>query len=189
MDREIRRQLIHASGAIFSFIVIKIGIYPSIVMFSLFLVVGFLIAVGYKRGTRIPLVTDIVDLAERPEVVDVKPAKGALCFFLGSLLVLIIFRDVVVASAAIIILAFGDSFSTLAGKKIGRHRIIYNREKSVEGSIVGVVFAFAGALLFVPAKLAVLGAVVGMLAESLPLKVDDNISIPLFSGLIMYLAY
>jgi dolichol kinase len=92
-----------------------------------------------------------------------------------------------IACASIIILALGDSFSTLAGKRYGRHKIFYNPEKSFEGSIGGFVPAFIGAMVFVPPEVALFGAFMGMNVESLSLRIDDNISIPLISGFFMTL--
>jgi dolichol kinase len=190
MELETRRQLIHALGGAFAFYTFKVGWATSVATFAFLLAAGFLIALGYKRGIRVPVLSGIVDASERPEVIEETPAKGALSFFLGALLALLLFKSyLAIISATIIILALGDSFSTLVGKKLGRHKIFYNPQKSWEGSIAGLCIALIGAIYFVPLPLAVSGAVAGMLAESLPLKIDDNITIPVFSGIAMLLAY
>jgi dolichol kinase len=188
MDLETKRQLIHMSGAVLPFYVFYVGLYLGVSTFLFFLVAGLIISYGYKKGVRFPIIANVVDSTEREGVIDEFPGKGALTFFFASLLVLLLFgSDLNVACAAIIILALGDSFSTLVGKRYGRHKLFYSREKSVEGSIGGFVPAFIGAAIFVSPQIALVGAVVGMAAESLPAKIDDNIIIPLAAGLVMFL--
>jgi dolichol kinase len=188
MDLETKRQLIHASGTVLPFYIIYAGLDLSVSTFLFFLVAGLIISYGYKRGVRFPVISNIVDSTEREGVIDEFPGKGALTFFFGSLLVLLLFgSNLNVACAAIIILALGDSFSTLAGRRYGAHKIFYSREKSVEGSIGGFVPAFLGALIFVSPTAALVGAGVGMAVESLPAKIDDNVIIPLAAGLAMFL--
>lgn len=188
MDLETKRQLIHMSGVALPFYIISVGLAISVNTFLFFLVAGLIISYGYRRGVRFPVIAVIVDSTEREGVIEKFPGKGALTFFFGSLLVLLLFGSSLnVAAAAIIILALGDSFSTLFGKRYGRHKIFYSREKSVEGSIGGFVPAFLGALIFVSPLAAIVGAGVGMAAESLPAKIEDNIIIPLAAGFVMFL--
>lgn len=176
------------SGALFPFYVFSVGRFISIGTFAFLLSAGLLISYGYKKGVRLPIISQIVDSTEREGVIERFPGKGALSFFFGSLLALLIFGSRLdVACAAIMILGLGDSFSTLSGKRFGRHKIFYNKEKSVEGSIGGLIPAFFGAMVFVSPGAALLGAIIGMGAESLPLKIEDNITIPLSSGLVMFL--
>ncbi len=186
MDLETKRQLIHMSGAVFPFYVLLVGRYASIGTFALLLGAGLIISYGYKKGIRFPIISKIVDSTEREGVIDELPGKGVLSFFFGRLLVLLLFGSrIEVACAAIIILALGDSFSTLTGIRFGRHKIFYNREKSIEGTIGGFVPAFVGAMIFVSPETALLGAFTGMAVESLPLKTEDNITIPVVSGFFM----
>ena len=188
MDLETKRQLIHMSGVGLAFYVVYAGLYLAVSTFLFLVVAGLIISYGYKKGVRFPVISTIVDSTEREGIIEKFPGKGALTFFFGSLLVLLLFgSDLNVAAAAIIILALGDSFSTLVGKRYGRHKLFYSREKSVEGSVGGFVPAFLGALIFVSPQIALVGAVVGMAAESLPAKIEDNIIIPLAAGLVMFL--
>jgi dolichol kinase len=188
MQLETKRQLIHASGAILPFYVIYVGLYLSVITFLFLFIEASIIGYGYKKGVRLPLISKIVDSTEREGVIDRFPGKGTITFFFGSLLVLLLFgSDLNVAAAAIIILGLGDSFSTLVGKQYGRHKIFYSPEKSIEGTIGGFVPAFLGALIFVSPQIALVGAVVGMATETVPAKIEDNITIPLAAGLVMFL--
>lgn len=112
-------------------------------------------------------------------------ATAPIFFALGIMLSLILF-PVPVNYASIAIFTLGDSFATLFGKKFGRTVFPLNKGKKVEGSIFGFLFALLGALFFLanPWK-ALTGAAVGMLVESLPSPISDNITIPLASGLAL----
>jgi len=67
-----------------------------------------------------------------------------------------------------------------------------NKKKLIEGTIAGIILSFVGAVIFVNYKEAFFGAVIGMIVESIELRyknfvVNDNLTIPLFSGLAIYL--
>ncbi|RLI39527.1 phosphatidate cytidylyltransferase, partial [Candidatus Bathyarchaeota archaeon] len=59
--------------------------------------------------------------------------------------------------------------------------------KQVEGTIFGFLFAFIGARVFVNPMQALIASAVGMLMESLPTPVSDNLTVPLVSGLALTL--
>ncbi|MFQ5815916.1 MAG: diacylglycerol/polyprenol kinase family protein [Candidatus Hydrothermarchaeaceae archaeon] len=187
MDRETRRQLIHMSGvglAVYVKWANDTYGYPiPIVTLVLALFLGYVLTSAYKRGIEIPIVSRLIDTTERAEVIEETPGKGALSFFLGSLLAFVLFgHNINVASASIVILALGDSTSTLIGRNFGGHKIRYNYEKSWEGTLSGITFAAIGASLLLKPELAIIGAFAGMMIESLPLTVDDNIIVPLGAG-------
>ncbi|MEE9595026.1 MAG: hypothetical protein V3V92_06465 [Candidatus Hydrothermarchaeales archaeon] len=192
MDRETKRQFIHMSG-IGVAIYVKwandlYGFLVPLTTLTLALTFGYILASSYKRGIRIPIVSRLIDSTERAEVIREAPGKGALSFFLGALLTLVIFGfNINVVSAGIAILAFGDSVSTLVGKNFGKHKIQYNNMKSWEGTLSGIIFAAVGASLILKPEIAIIGAVAGMMIESLPLDFDDNISVPIGASAAMSL--
>jgi dolichol kinase len=192
MDLETRRQLLHMSGFMVAIYVkwagISYGFLTTFITLGVVLTTGYVLASVYKRGVEIPIVSQLVDMMERPEVIRESPGKGALSFFLGAILTLVIFRyDINVVSASIAILALGDSISTLVGINYGGHKIWYNRKKSWEGTLSGALFASLGTSLLIRPEIAVVGAFGGMIIETLPLKVDDNIAVPLGAGFAMSL--
>ncbi|MEM2969848.1 MAG: hypothetical protein QXR63_02815, partial [Candidatus Bathyarchaeia archaeon] len=67
----------------------------------------------------------------------------------------------------------------------GNKQIPYNKIKYVEGTISGFTFAFLGSTLFVHPFKALIASAVGMFIESLPLPLNDNLAIPLSSGLAL----
>lgn len=194
MDLETRRQLIHMSGVAIPFYLqwsyYNWGLATPFLSLALTSVLLYLISQSYKRDFRLPVVSRIIDATERPGVIEVSPAKGALMFLVGSIITLVLFSfNIAIVAASIAVLALGDSFSTLTGKRLGKHKIPYNSEKSLEGSFYGFIAAFAGAAALVPWPIALAGALAGMLVESLPLSIDDNLTIPLAAALAMALLF
>ncbi len=137
------------------------------------------------------LAVAVLELVERRKELQNFPGKGAIMLFLGAGITAAIFRKE--AFAAIAILAVGDSISPLAGKFFGRikHKGVFAREKTVEGSIAGFVFAAAAAATILPVWIAVAGAAAGMAIEAIHLrigkiKVDDNLTVPLVAAAVMW---
>lgn len=95
--------------------------------------------------------------------------------------------EMIVAVPALMFLAIGDSFAAIVGKlyplgKIGK--------KTISGSIAGLIISFGIVLLIsntLPPIVILFGAFGAMLIELLPLKINDNLTIPIFSGTIMVL--
>lgn len=108
--------------------------------------------------------------------------RGAFYFYLASAVSLFLF-PLQIAALSITVLALGDSLSTAAGI-FGSHKIFYNRKKTWEGTLAGFAAAFAGCLLISP-QLALPAALTGMIVESLPLKIDDNLTIPILTGIAL----
>jgi len=121
-------------------------------------------------------------------------ASGIVLYPLSVLLLIVIFPDRLdIAAAAWGILAFGDGMATVVGKRLGRRPIPWNREKSIAGSVaLFVCGSVAGAALawwcrpnvVPPAYLwfslgaPVAAALVAALVETIPVRLDDNVSVP-----------
>jgi dolichol kinase len=105
-------------------------------------------------------------------------------FAFGILLTLLLF-PAPASSAAIAIFTLGDSTASLIGGTISKKFLPFNRAKTLEGSLGGFLFAFLAGSLFVAPWIALIGAAVGMLVEYLPLPVNDNLLMPLFTALIL----
>ena len=117
-----------------------------------------------------------------------------------SVLMLAAFLPLQVAAAAWAVMALGDGAATIVGKSLGGRRLPWNEEKRWSGSIAFFLAAVLGAFLFYGWVsrsyggttifiVAFTGALIGALVESLPLKVDDNLSVPLCAGGGMWLAW
>ena len=93
-----------------------------------------------------------------------------------------------IAAVAWVLLAFGDGSSTVVGRLLPLAPLPWNRAKSWGGLAAFIVFggaaAFAIARLFgAPQDVAIAVAVlVSAIAESLPLGIDDNVTVPFIAA-------
>jgi len=107
-------------------------------------------------------------------------------YLLGIFLTILIFPRPI-AEASMYILIIGDTMAAIVGKTWGRTRI---RDKSLEGSLAFFIFSCIALALFgrVVPQVAILGTLVATVVELVPLPVNDNLTIPISSGVSMYLA-
>lgn len=92
-----------------------------------------------------------------------------------SLLFLSYFIDEKICYAAIAILAAGDGIAGVIGRKYGKHRFRFNRNKSWEGTISGFIAASLTGFYYA-GQVAIVGSVFGMLAGAV--NKNDNIAVP-----------
>ncbi len=109
-------------------------------------------------------------------------AAAPIFFAAGIILSLFVF-PVTIGYVSIAVLTLGDSSASIFGKRFGRTVIPFNRSKKLEGSFLGFFIAFSGTLVFIDPLRGLAAAAVGMLVESIPSPINDNISIPILSGL------
>lgn len=115
---------------------------------------------------------------------------GSTYLLLAALLAIEIF-PLPVAAAALGFTVLGDAFAAMAGKAWGRTRLFH---KSIEGALAGLTACLAwacylGAGGYVPWAPVLVGAVAASLIELLPIPLDDNLGITLFSGYVMKLLW
>lgn len=136
---------------------------------------------------------------------------GPLIYIL-SVTVCVILYPVFISATSIGIMAFGDGFATLVGKKWGRIRNPLNRNKTLEGSVAFVICAFVATALAMSVTaplegardimaLALVGSLAGAVTEMVPFEnhrgtsfvqriiIDDNFFVPLVGGAAMYALY
>jgi len=181
---EIAREIIHVSGFLVPFIcmyLLNLQVVSLLILFVTLLYIASELA--RLRGINLPPFTMMTQRAAiEPEIHEFVTVP--IFFALGIILSLILF-PVPENYAAIVILTLGDSSATLFGKKFGRMTFPFNKGKKVEGSVFGFLPAFIGALIFVNPKKALVGAFIGMLIEVLPSPINDNLTVPIGSGLAM----
>lgn len=181
---EIERKIFHV---IIGFIIIFLIEFNLInpVMIFLTITIGILISFIYKKET-IKLLKPIIEIFGRK---DEHPGFGAITYLIGVFLVLALFQKQI-AQIAIMVLAVGDSAASVIGT-YGKIKIPYNKNKTILGTIAGIIAATFASTPFTTFHLAFLASSVGMLVETLPtrkyLKLDDNIFIPLAVGLFLTL--
>jgi dolichol kinase len=114
------------------------------------------------------------------------PGEGALYNAMGILFAIGLLRDSYLAViSVIIVLALGDGLATFAGTNYGRHELPWNKSKTWEGTI-GFACGAVCAWFVMPIPGTILIAVSAAIIESLPLKVNDNIILPIAASLFYY---
>jgi len=124
-----------------------------------------------------------------------------VAFFPVSILALtLIFRhNLAVVAAAWALLAVGDSVAGAIGEVRGASPLPFNPQKTWQGFGEFVIFGWAGASLLMlwvsstqPNRktflVCLFGALVGAIVESLPIRLDDNITVPLIGGSFIFCA-
>ncbi len=113
-------------------------------------------------------------------------------------LILAFFSRPELAAVAWVILGFGDGMATVVGRHAPLAPLPWNRQKSWSGLIAFIIVASPVSLLawwFVTGTrpssaetiIVIVTVLVAAIAESLPLHVDDNLVVPLASGLSLAL--
>ncbi len=175
------RKVIHIGGVLIPVISTVIGKSQTIILVLLGLVV-FLSIEALKK--KIPeAVLSLVYRENELKGFSIEP----LSYFISvlSLLYLSFFIDEKICFAAIAILAAGDGFAGVVGRKYGRHRFSFNKNKSWEGTLSGFVAAsFTG--FYYAGGIALVGSAFGMLAGAV--NKHDNIAVPYAALAAMFLA-
>ena len=129
---------------------------------------------------------------------------GILLYPLSVLLLILAFRERLdLVAAAWGVLALGDGSATLAGRSLRSAPLPWNRDKSIAGSVAFVLFGAFGGIALAwwtrgvvtppPSAMFVVGAPIlasaaAALVETLPVRLDDNLSVPVTAGAVLWLA-
>lgn len=115
-------------------------------------------------------------------------------------LILLFHKKMYIVAGAWAIMSLGDGFSNIFGRIYGKKKLPWNSEKSWIGSFAFVLFGGSGAAVLMwwtmqtPFTwhylliIAFLSTLVTAAVESLPLKIVDNITVPLTAGFLLYMA-
>jgi len=176
------RKLIHASA-------LAVPILTEVTSRTIILVALCTVVAVYSleealrlKGRSLPLITTFTLRMSRPQETThfvVRPVYLAV----GIILALLLFPPKI-ADASIVIVAVGDPVAAYVGGKIGRRHIRSN--KTVEGSIAGLVASFLLAAIIVYPLVALAGAAGAMLMELVD-RPDDNLTMPIAAGALMLL--
>ena len=110
--------------------------------------------------------------------------NGATWFLFGGTITVFLFA-MPVAVPALLFLTVGDTFAAIGGKLYPAGKI---GGKTLSGTGAGIATSFGAAYLVnqtLPLEVIVLGAVAAMGVELLPVPLNDNLTIPVFSGTVM----
>ncbi len=181
MEIEAERQFMHAVfGLVYLLIFIFLPPQTALQAVFILLTIGLLLALIHHRFT-VPYLEETINRFERTDESKVIGEAG-IKFTIGILVSALVFYmlglDNRVTIAAVATLAVGDSASTIIGRKFGKTKLF--GKKSLEGIVAGIAVSAIAMAAFLPPHVALGAAVVGMLAELLP--INDNYTIPLATG-------
>ena len=181
MELELKRNAFHlVLGCILAVVVLTIEKEYSLYLFAFSLIIGYALSERIMQGKRVFFLEPFLDNFEREEE---RPGKGALHFFIGAFISLVFFpKEIVFIS--ILILAFDDSFSTVFGQIYGRIKI--KKAKTFEGFLAGFGACLVVTRFFVPLHVALIACFIAAVVE-LYSFLDDNITIPVSTSLIIYI--
>ncbi len=103
-------------------------------------------------------------------------------YFALSCLICALFFERRVAVLSILLLCVGDPVAALVGSRYGSIRIL---NKSLQGSLACFVVGFLVSLCFVPPVIAFWAALTATFFELISSRLNDNLSIPIFTGLMV----
>ena len=111
---------------------------------------------------------------------------GATWLLIGSFIT-ISFFPIEYAIPALLFLTIGDTFAALVGL---RFPLIQIGQKTLSGSIAGFTISLIFVILTikdVAPNILILGCFSAMIAECVPIPLNDNLTIPIVSGFVMFL--
>ena len=189
LGQELIRQLLHGSAVLIPILWLNGPSWhlPILSVITGLCVVFAVSEVLRSQGISIPLITNLVQAAGREEEIG-RWAISPLLFAVGVSLPLLISSILgipVIGAASVCAFLVGDSLSTIGGLLYGRHHYPFNRRKTLEGTLTGFSLAFPVLLLFVTPLSALLCAVIAGLIELLPLRIDDNLAVPILTTTIL----
>jgi dolichol kinase len=105
----------------------------------------------------------------------------------------VLFFPKIVAINAFTILIISDTASALIGRRFGRHRFL---AKSLEGSMAFFISAVIVIIVspkidYIPMEyfIGIIAAAIGTVVEAFPIKLDDNLTIPISVGFSLWALY
>ena len=165
------RKIIHISGVLIPVIAIVAGKNQTMAL----LLAGFVVYLIIE-ALKPKISKDILFLVYREnELTGLSTEPLSYIISVLSLLFLSFFIDEKISFAAIAILAAGDGFAGVIGRRYGKHRLPFNSNKSWEGSVSGFIAASIAGFYFAGA-VALAGSFFGMLAGAV--NKNDNIAVP-----------
>lgn len=118
--------------------------------------------------------------------------NGASYVLVAACICILVFPEII-AITAFSILIVSDTAAALVGRRFGKGKFL---AKTVEGSLGFFLSALAVVLLSPKAGLGweeyvigATGAAAGTVVEALPIALDDNLTIPLSVGVVMFVLY
>jgi dolichol kinase/phosphoserine phosphatase len=176
------REVIHIGGFLIPLVCIYfLNCFVIISLILLTMLIYIASETMRMMGKEVPIITSLTIKATEEQ-----ESQGFVIspiFYALSITFSLILFPEPISYVSIAVLTFGDGFAALIGQHFGRNRIRFNKLKNVEGVFGGFIFAFLGCLIFVNPIRALIASAVGMFVEILPLPINDNLTVPIATGL------
>jgi len=126
---------------------------------------------------------------------------GIVIYPLSVLVLILLYRhDLQIVGATWAIMALGDGMASVTGGALGGPALPWNHRKTWSGWLGFVVAGTAGAYVLtrwvapavapdVALRICAAAALVGAMVESIPIRLDDNATVPLVAGAFLYCLY
>jgi len=129
---------------------------------------------------------------------------GILLYPISVLLLILLFPNrLYIAAASWAIMGWGDGSASIFGRKFGHKKIPWNPNRSYAGSLAFLVLGGTGAVFFTrfvwhdapePAiwytiAVPLLAAFLATIIETVPVGIDDNLTVPLSAGFFLWALY
>ena len=181
------REVIHGSGFFIPILALWFGIF-SVELFILLVTLFYSISEFARiNGTNLPFFSTITRCAASQS--ELRQFTMAPIYFAVGIAITLLLFPAPLSSAAIAIFTIGDSSASIIGGTISKNPLPFNGSKTLEGSTAFFIFAFLAASIFVSPWIALVGALVGTIIEYLPLPINDNLLIPIITGLFLTLIF
>ena len=197
-DLHLARKVWHCGMGVFMVLVYALGTPKVICVLILVSALTFFLTAEYAR-LRFPRVNAFAIRAMGPIMRknEVNKVSGTP-FYIGSVLLAVIIFPKPIAILSILFLAIGDPISSIFGISWGHKGLRFANGKSLIGTAAGmgicciitfIYLVVTGVPVFSSVCIALAGGLAGGGAEMIPLEIDDNFSIPLVSGLALWVAF
>lgn len=154
----------------------KTAILISLIAVLLFLTLD-LVRLNWKRGNEVAY-RHLPWLLKDQE----KKSLNASIYFALSCLICAVFFERRVAALAIALLCVGDPAAAIVGSRFGSIRIL---NKSLQGSLACFVVCYGVSRFFFDPTISFWAALTATFFELISSRLNDNLSVPLFSGLMV----
>ena len=191
MTSETKRKIEHVVPVIFAFLLRYLNTWQALLFAFMGIMYGLFLSRIFVKGA-------FREHEQEKGVSFGKLIYGVMVF----VLILLFNKKMYIVAGAWAIMSMGDGFSNIFGKAYGKKKLPWNPEKSWIGSTAFVLFGGLSAailmwwvnlnslqtplLWYYLLTTTFLASFVTAGVESLPLKVDDNITVPLAAGLFLY---
>lgn len=181
-DLETRRKLFHLFALLLW--LIPLSLFPSTLsLFMFFAVIGInMLTVMKVWENKLRFYYSLVYRLEREKNLS-SPGIQALWANLGIFLSFLLFGRGP-AMVAVVVLAVGDAFASIIGVRYGKTKI---GDRSLEGTFAFFFSSFVVLLPFLGFWKSFVVSFFSAIVEALPIRVDDNFTVPLIAGIVYYI--